>query len=141
MPNPIDRAAADIAVVEAFFEALRVQDLPRAFDLMADDIVYQNFPLPADHGKPAVMRTMKAFGWFVQGFDVQMRNIAAKDGVVLTERVDILSGRLLYVDLPVCGTFELRDGKITLWRDYFDIAIATAKLMVSPVRALLRLRG
>jgi hypothetical protein len=32
----------------------------------------------------------------------------------------------------VCGTFELRDGKITLWRDYLDLAIAAAKLMVSP---------
>jgi limonene-1,2-epoxide hydrolase len=129
--------ADDIALVEAFFQALQAQDLQRAFALLADDIVYQNVPFPADRGKAAVMRTMKAFGWFVSGFEVQMRHIAARDGVVLTERLDILSGRLVYLDLPVCGTLEVRDGKITLWRDYFDLAGAAAKLLVSPVRALL----
>ncbi|MCU1278370.1 MAG: Limonene-1,2-epoxide hydrolase [bacterium] len=136
MPTHADTAAADIAVVESFFEALRTQDLERAFALLSDDIVYQNVPFPADHGKPAVMRTLKAFGIFVSGFDVQMRNIAARDGVVLTERLDILSGRLVYLDLPVCGTLEVRDGKITLWRDYFDLASAAGKLMVSPLRSL-----
>ena len=26
------------------------------------------------------------------------------------------------VSLPVMGVFELADGKITAWRDYFDMA-------------------
>jgi limonene-1,2-epoxide hydrolase len=65
---------------------------------------------------------------------------AAREGVVLTERVDVLTGPLLFLDLPVCGTFEVRDGQITLWRDYFDLAGAGAKLLVSPIRALLRRR-
>jgi limonene-1,2-epoxide hydrolase len=34
----------------------------------------------------------------------------------------------------VCGTFEVRDGRITLWRDYFDIASTTAQLLTGPVR-------
>jgi len=138
MTSHVDSAPADIAIVESFFQALRAKDLDRVFSLLADNIVYQNVPFPADRGKAAVMRTMKAFGWFVSGFDVQMRNIAARDGVVLTERLDILSGPLVYLDLPVCGTLEVQDGKITLWRDYFDLASTAAKLVVSPFRALLQ---
>ena len=30
--------------------------------------------------------------------------------------------------LPVMGTFEVRDGKISAWRDYFDMAQATKVL-------------
>jgi len=25
------------------------------------------------------------------------------------------------IELPCCGVFELRDGKIGIWRDYFDM--------------------
>jgi limonene-1,2-epoxide hydrolase len=132
-----DRSARDIAVVEALFDAFRRLDNDGALALMADDIVYQNVPFPADRGKPAVKRTLEAFSRFVTGFEVEMRHIAARDGVVLTERVDILTGPLLLLDLPVCGTFEVRDGRITLWRDHFDLAGAGAKLLVGPIRKLL----
>jgi limonene-1,2-epoxide hydrolase len=131
------RAAGDIAVVESFLAAFAAGNLERALALMSDDIVYQNVPFPADHGKAAVTRTLQAFGKIVTGFEVKMHNIAARDGVVLTERVDILKGPLIYLDIAVCGTFEVRDGKIVLWRDYFDLMSTTAKLLVSPFRWLL----
>ncbi len=140
MSTAPDTSARDIAVVEALLDAFRRNDLDGALALMDDDVVYQNVPFPADRGKPAVKRTLDAFGRFFTGFEVEVRHIAARDGVVLTERVDTLSGPLLYLDLPVCGTFEVRDGRITLWRDYFDLAGAGAKLLVSPIRALLKRR-
>ena len=137
-PTPSAGPSSPIAVVQAFFHALEAKDLDRAAAMMADEVVYQNVPLPADHGKPAVLRTLKAFQRFVTDFEVRMRNIAERDGVVLTERVDVLSGPFIYLDIWVCGTFEVKDGKITLWRDYFDLAEATGKLLIGPVRKLLR---
>ncbi|HWE30777.1 MAG TPA: limonene-1,2-epoxide hydrolase family protein, partial [Polyangia bacterium] len=139
MPNRADQDAADLALVEAFFAAFSASDLDGALALMDDDVVYQNVPFPADRGKAAVARTLQIFGRFLTGFAVHMRNIAARDGVVLTERVDILSGPLVHLEIWVCGTFEVRDGKITLWRDYFDLASATAQLVTSPIRKLLHL--
>ncbi len=137
-----DSSARDIAVVEAFFDAFRRLDTDAALALMADDIVYQNVPFPADRGKPAVARTLKVFSRFFTGFEIEMRHIAARSGVVLTERVDTLTGPLLFLDLPVCGTLEVRDGRIAVWRDYFDLAGATAKVLVSPIRVLFgRRRG
>ena len=128
-----------IEIVESFFRALEANDLDRAFAYLADDVVYQNVPFPADRGKAQVLRTFKLLQRFVTGFEVRVRNIAVRDGVVLTERTDILSGPLVYLDLWVCGTFEVRDGKITLWRDYFDLAETTAKIFVGPLRKLLGL--
>jgi limonene-1,2-epoxide hydrolase len=131
----------NIEIVESFLRAMEAQDVERALTLLSDDVVYQNVPFPADRGKPAVVRTLEAFGRFVTGFEVQMLNIAERDGVVLTERVDVLRGPMLYLDIWVCGTFEVRDGKITLWRDYFDVASASLKLLASPMRAFMRARS
>jgi len=133
-----DAAKEPIRVVEAFLAALESKEMERAAALLADDVIYQNVPFPADKGKAAVLRTLKAFQRFVTDFRVEMKHIAANDGVVLTERVDILTGPFVYLDIWVCGTFEVRDGKITLWRDYFDLAESTGKLLVGPLRKLLR---
>ena len=134
---PSERPAeSPISVVESFLGALQAKELERALSLLADDVVYQNVPFPADRGKAAVVRTLKLFERVVTGFEVRMRNIAAQGGTVLTERVDVLSGPLLYLDIKVCGTFEVRDGKIVLWRDYFDLMETSAKLLVSPLRKL-----
>ena len=132
-----DTSAADIAVVESFFEAFHALDLDAALALMSEDVVYQNVPFPADRGKAAVARTLRGFGKVMTGFEAKMKNIAARDGVVLTERVDTLVGKLIHLEIRVCGTFEVRNGKITLWRDYFDLATAASQLVTGPVRQLL----
>lgn len=136
-PSETSPGSRDIALVEAFFEAFEARDVERALGYMSEDIVYQNVPFPAARGKAAVRRTLEMFGKFMTGFEVKMKNIAARDGVVLTERVDILRGPGIYLDLWVCGTLEVKDGTITLWRDYFDLASAAAKLVTGPFRKLL----
>jgi limonene-1,2-epoxide hydrolase len=136
-PHRKQAAPSEIAVVEEFFEAFKALDLDRALALMSDDVVYQNVPFPADRGKAAVTRTLKGFSKIMTGFDVEMKNIAANDGVVLTERVDHLLGPVADLSLWVCGTFEVKDGKITLWRDYFDLAQATTQLLTGPIRKII----
>ena len=57
-------------------------------------------------------------------FDVDMLCIVADRARVLTERVDRLltaAGEPV-VSIRVMGIFELADGKIAAWRDYFDPA-------------------
>jgi len=55
-------------------------------------------------------------------FDADTLAIAGEGNRVLTERVDRLltSKGEPVVTLRVMGIFELVDGKITAWRDYFD---------------------
>jgi limonene-1,2-epoxide hydrolase len=139
MSSPDDATPTPLTIVQRFFEALAAQDLAAATPLLHEEVVYQNVPFPADRGKDAVVRRLKSFETLVNKFEVRMVNIAANGPVVLTERVDILSGPWVYLDIWVCGTFEVRDGRIVLWRDYFDLAEATAKLAVGPVRRLLGL--
>jgi len=136
--SEVEAAESPIRVVEAFLRALEQKDIERAAALLDDDVVYQNVPFPADHGKAKVMKTLLSFQRIFTDFEVRMKNIAEKDGVVLTERVDVLSGPFAYLDIWVCGTFEVKNGRITLWRDYFDLAEATAKLFTGKLRQLLK---
>ena len=125
-----------IAVVEKFLASMEAMDTETAFALLADDVVYQNYPLPADRGFDAVTRTLLRFAKVVKTFRVETHNIAERDGVVLTERTDILSGPLVYLDIRVNGTFRVENGKIVLWRDYFDVGETLFKLLVGPIRSL-----
>lgn len=112
---------SSITIVEEFLRALETLDMDRAEALLDDNVVYQNVPLPADQGKTATINTLKSFMRIASGFEVRMHSIAERDGVVLTERTDILSGPGVHLEFWVCGTFTVKNGKITEWKDYFDV--------------------
>ena len=90
-----------------------------------DDAVYHNMPGPPLVGIAAVRAGIERFlkGWQATTWDVL--NIAASGEIVFTERVDRIDSGGKHLDLPVVGVFELRDGKIAAWRDYFDMATYT----------------
>jgi limonene-1,2-epoxide hydrolase len=80
-------------------------------------------PMAPAHGKEAIGQLLTMI--LSQGADgvrFEIRNIAADGDVVLTERVDTFTLGEKKIKLDVMGTFELRDGKIAAWRDYFDLA-------------------
>ncbi len=118
-------------VVEEFLHALETLDMARAEALLDDNIIYQNVPMPADHGKAATIATLKSFMRIATGFEVRMHSIAERDGVVLTERTDILSGPGVHLEFWVCGTFTVKHGKITEWKDYFDILTVMGQIAKS----------
>jgi limonene-1,2-epoxide hydrolase len=59
----------------------------------------------------------------IKGCDWQIHAIAEADGQVLTERTDrFLLASGAWAELPVMGIFAFNAaGRISLWRDYFDI--------------------
>jgi limonene-1,2-epoxide hydrolase len=48
-------------------------------------------------------------------------NIMGEGDVVIAERLDRTKTTQGDVDLPCTGVFEMEDGRIKVWRDYFDI--------------------
>ena len=53
---------------------------------------------------------------------------APVDCALLAERLDRTELGEIKVDLPCCGVIEMEDGKIKIWRDYFDMATYTKPL-------------
>jgi len=114
--------AASVDVVEQFLDALRRLDTDAALVLLAEDVTYQNVSLPAAQGKSAVAKQLTWFAGHVSTFDAVNHRIVGDGGTVLTERTDIMEVGRVRAEFWVCGTFEVRDGQIVLWRDYFDWA-------------------
>ncbi|BBZ34205.1 limonene-1,2-epoxide hydrolase family protein [Mycolicibacterium confluentis] len=119
----------DIAVVEKFLFALRDKDLDTAGSLLDDDVVYQNVGFPIIRGRARTIKIFKGMDRDSFGFDVKFHRSVAEGGSVLNERTDALSVGRVRMQFWVCGVFEVRDGRITLWRDYFDL-FAIAKGVV-----------
>lgn len=83
-------------------------------------------------------RTLRALLMVANVFEVEMHHNAENNGVVLTERTDILRGPLLDTEFWVCGTFVIRDGLIAVWRDRSDVGQVTGQILTSPLRKLAR---
>jgi len=90
-------------------------------DYFTDDAIYHNMPIDPVAGKEAIKATFAMFTTGVKSIEFRVLNIVADGNTVLTERVDIFEMENVTIELPVMGTFELRDGKIAKWRDYFDL--------------------
>ena len=127
----------EIDVVQAFLGALARLDVDAALDLLADDVVYQNVPLPAARGRRAVEQQLRWLARYGSGFEVEYHNVAADGPTVLTERTDVLVFGRLRAAFWVCGTFEVHHGRITLWRDRFDFVDFLLAFVRGAVKALL----
>ena len=129
--------ATAIEVVRSFLGALEALDADTLLELTDPEIVYQNVPFPPARGIDEFERQMRWFERQATGFEAQVHNIAADRAVVLTERTDVLSRGRFSAAFWVCGTFEVRDGKVVLWRDRFDFADVIVACVKGLVRALL----
>lgn len=113
-------------VVREFLAALERLDLDAALRLISDDVVYQNVPLRPARGRAAVAQQLQWMFRHSTGFEARTHHLAADGPFVLTERTDVLRAGAWQAEFWVCGTFEVRDGLVVLWRDYFDWATVLA---------------
>ena len=132
LTTPFTTAAANARTVEMFLFALADEDFDTMESLAAPELIWQNVGLPSIRGRHRVMKLVRR-GQGKAGFAVKFHRIAQDGDAVLTERTDALIFGPLRLQFWVCGTFEVRDGKITLWRDYFDFLDVLVK---APLRAV-----
>ncbi|MGV1087018.1 MAG: limonene-1,2-epoxide hydrolase family protein [Mycobacterium sp.] len=121
--------------VEVFLAALQNQDFDGAEAVLDENLVYQNVGLPTIRGRARTMKLMHSMEGRA-GFEVKIHRIAVNGSSVLTERTDVLVFGPVRLQFWVCGVFDVRDGRITLWRDYFDMFDMTKALVRGLVGAV-----
>lgn len=135
--------------VERFLQLLAVGEIDAAADVLSADVVYTNVSLPTIHGRERVRAFARAtLGRQSAGFEVYLHGISSRGKTVLTERTDVLTFGPLRIQFWVCGRFDVEDGQIVGWRDYFDwlaFSVATARgllgMLLPPLRAKAPARG
>jgi len=101
-----------------FVEAWNRMDFDHVHALMAENIVYHNMPYAPIIGRAAARAFLDS--WSVEAVHWIILNMAVNGKVVLTERIDRFLRHRGELSIPVMGAFEVEQGLITHWRDYFD---------------------
>jgi len=113
---------SNIDTVRAFIEKWEAKDVDGILDAFVDDPVYHNIPMEPLTSKDSIRGFIEPFLGPVSSVTWEVLFIAEDpDGVVLTERIDSFAFGEKGISLPVMGTFEIVNGKIAKWRDYFDL--------------------
>ena len=115
-------------IVRDFSEAWGRADLEQIMDAFAEDAVYHNMPMAPAKGKAEIRGFIESFfKMSPKGIDFEILHQVTSGHVVMNERVDTFEGEDgKKTSAPVCGVFEIDgDGKITAWRDYFDMGAFT----------------
>lgn len=118
--SPVRSDLDNVRAVETFLYALQDEDFDTVDRSLADNIEWQNVGLPTIRGRRRIVAMIRRAEGRM-GFEVKIHRIAAEGIAVLTERTDALVVGPLRIQFWVCGVFEVHAGRITLWRDYFDM--------------------
>lgn len=113
-------------VVTAFCDAWNRGDVDAIVGAFTDDAVYHNIPMDPAVGREAIEGFIRGFFDGAGSIGFETLHQAVNGNIVLNERVDTIVMGDRTTALPVMGVFEVTgDGKISAWRDYFDMAMFT----------------
>jgi limonene-1,2-epoxide hydrolase len=109
-------------LVTALVRACEARDLDRVCSLVTDDIEYDNVPMGKVYGPEGVRKVLSA-GVTQEATDIEWRVLEQieQGDIVMNERVDCFLVNGSWIEIPIAALFKVRDGKICLWRDYFDL--------------------
>jgi limonene-1,2-epoxide hydrolase len=118
-----DTKEASEKLVRDWLGSWRGRNLDAICGAFAENAVYHNVPVKPIEGIAGIRAIFQAFLDAFTEAEFEIVALAAEPGLVLTERVDrftMRDGRRIV--LPVSGTFVVKNGRITRFSDYFDLA-------------------
>jgi limonene-1,2-epoxide hydrolase len=110
------------ALVRSFCEAFSRADVDELMTYFADDATYHNMPMEPSVGADAIRTFLEGFLGMASGFSFAIHQQIASGSAVMNERTDTMTVGDRRIELPVAGSFEIVDGRIKAWRDYFDMS-------------------
>ena len=119
--------SADELVTE-FCKKWATPDPEELAGYFTENAVYHNIPMDAVQGREAIKEFIAGFTAGFDGIDFQVHRQVSDGNLVMNERTDVMRRKDAEpISLPVTGVFEIEDGKIAAWRDYFDMATITSQ--------------
>ncbi len=134
MGSEIERIVLDF-VHAAYGEHMDVDAMTA---LMADEFMWQlNVPLsPVITGRDAARAELERHNQMSTGMvdGSEIRTVVSNDETVVVERVDVNIVFGKKVTFHVTAIFEVRDGAIESWREYWDTGDAAHQLGIDPAQ-------
>lgn len=118
--------------VKRFLSIMMEKDYDKGLALVAPDVEYDNVPIGKVAGPEGIRAVLEPFFGPTITNEYKVIRELTDGATVILERLDrhlLDSG---WVELPVTGIFEVKEGKIALWRDYFDAPTLMSKWPLAP---------
>ena len=109
-------------VVDTLLAACVRRDLDAVCALVTDDIEYDNVPMGKVFG-PDGVRSVLSAGVMQEASELDwvVHRQVSEGNIVMNERTDRFLVDGTWYEIPIGAVFEVRDGRVSLWRDYFDL--------------------
>ena len=120
--------AESVVLIRQFMEVGVRADLDEFVSYFCEDAIWWNWPWPPIKGRAAIREALRIGAGRMTALPWDIHHIVADDDVVMTERVDHFQVGDKRISVPCMGIFELRNGKIAPWRDYWDLKTFEAQL-------------
>ena len=108
-------------IVNLFISKIESRELDAALEHVSDDCYYDNVPIGDMNGKEDMLQFLSGLLKGEGQVEFEVVRQTCSGNTVMNERLDrfnTASGRS--IEIPVMGVFEVNEGLITFWRDYFD---------------------
>lgn len=117
-------------IIRDFIISWSTLDVDRIVDYFTEGGVYHNMPIAPVAGRAHLRAFIATFLRDWSATEWEIVTLVESGNVVIAERIDRTKVGAKTVELPCCGVFEMEDGKIRVWRDYFDMATYTRALTI-----------
>ncbi len=111
-----------LEIVRQFISLIETKEIDRALALLDPNISYENMPTKPVVGIDTVGKVLTGFLNPASKVDWRIISECATGDTVYNERLDRFLINGVWLDLPIAGVFKVANGKIVLWRDYFDMS-------------------
>jgi limonene-1,2-epoxide hydrolase len=114
--------ASPLEIVKTFLTTMLNKDYDAGLRYVADGVEYTNIPLSTVRGPAGIRAVLEPFFAPTLENHFVLKREAVNGDTVFIERVDRHRLETGWVELPVTGIWEVKGGRIAVWRDYFDAA-------------------
>ena len=116
------------SIVDSLCAAWERRDVEGILATLARDCAYRNIPLGTLVGTDAIRPFIVDFLGRWDAVEIVIVNTLSVGSLVMNERIDRFSRGGIVFDLPVAGVFEVADGRVARWTDYWDLGTWRAEL-------------
>ncbi len=109
-------------VIDQFISAWERADVEELLDFFSDDAIWQPGPMKPAKGKSALRKSILEWLQGAVGIRAEIHRQISDGGTVMHERTDHFRLGTREMATPVAAAFDVEDGKITAWREYFDMS-------------------
>jgi limonene-1,2-epoxide hydrolase len=122
------RPTAPLDVARTYLRAMENVDFDTGLQYISADCEYTNGPMGTFRGPAGVRAVLEPFFAPIEKNEFVVHREAVSGPIVFIERLDrhLLGGK--WIELPVNAVFEVHDGLITVWHEYFDLGTIQAQM-------------